>query len=161
MAGMAPEITVQLPLLDRLIDQDPMSGVEGPQSRASAVRALKDAIRRDLEWLLNTRQTPLELPKSCAELRKCVFNYGLPDLTSFTLHSQADEAYLLDLLQRTIAIFEPRLLQVKVVAREPFQSLERTLRFHIEALLLLDPAPESVSFDTVFKVDQGACEVKG
>jgi type VI secretion system protein ImpF len=63
-------------------------------------------------------------------------------------------------VENAIAAFEPRLIQVRVVRRDPFRALERTLHFHIEALLLIDPAPESVSFDTVFKVDQGACEVK-
>jgi type VI secretion system protein ImpF len=159
MSALEHEVTVQPPLLDRLIDLEPTSG-DPPQTRAAAVRALKEALRRDLEWLLNTRRTPMELPQSMDELKTSVFNFGLPDLTSVSLHSKADEAYLLGMMESAIAAFEPRLTQVRVVTREPFRALERTLHFHIEALLLVDPAPESVSFDTIFKVDQGACEVK-
>ncbi len=159
MGVLEHETAVQPPLLDRLIDLDPFTG-DAPQTRAAAVRALKEALRRDLEWLLNTRRTASELPKSMEELKTSVYNYGLPDLTSIALHSKADEIYLLNILESAIAAFEPRLIQVKVVTREPFHAFERTLHFHIEALLLVDPAPESVSFDTVFKVDQGACEVK-
>jgi type VI secretion system protein ImpF len=159
MAALEHETTVQPPLLDRLIDLEPGLG-DPPQSRAAAVRALKEALRRDLEWLLNTRRTALEIPKSMDELSVSVYNYGLPDLTSISLRSKVDEANLLGMLERAIAAFEPRLSQVKVVTLEPFRASERTLHFHIEALLLVDPAPEAVSFDTVFKVDQGACEVK-
>ena len=161
MASQEPDIPVQPPLLDRLIDLDPMSGGDTRPSRGAAVRLLKNALRRDLEWLLNTRRTPVDLPPGFSELRKSVFNYGLPDLTAVSLHSQADEGRLLDMLEKTIAMFEPRLARVKVVSREPFRAQERTLHFHIEAFLLVDPAPEAVSFDTVFKVDHCSCEVKG
>lgn len=157
---LEPDITVQAPLLDRLVDLDRTAAADPPQSRSAALRALRDGLRRDLEWLLNTRRTPLELPKAYSELRRSVFNYGMPDITSVGLRTKSDADNLLDLLEQTIATFEPRLAQVKVYAREPFTKGERTLHFHIEALLLVDPAPEAVSFDTVLKVDQGACEVK-
>jgi type VI secretion system protein ImpF len=159
--ALEPEVAVQRPLFDRLVDLDPRTPGEQAPSRAQAVRALKDALRRDLEWLLNARRTPIEIPRACEELRKSVFNYGLPDISSMSIHSQSDEAYLLDLLEKTIALYEPRLADVKVVAREAFNKFDRMLHFHIEAMLLVDPAPESISFDTVFQVDQGACEVKG
>jgi type VI secretion system protein ImpF len=157
---LEPEITVQPPLLDRLVDADRTAAGDPPQSRAAAVRALRDALRRDLEWLLNTRRTPREVPKAMPLLRESVFCYGLPDITSISLRTKADAANLLSALEHTIATFEPRLAQVKVFAREPFSRLERTLHFHIEALLLVDPAPEAISFDTVLRVDQGVCEVK-
>jgi type VI secretion system protein ImpF len=161
MAKSDPEVSVQPPLLDRLIDLDPGSGVEPPQSRAMAVRALKDALRRDLEWLLNTRRTPIETPKVYDELVRSVFYYGLPDLSSISLHSQQDETQLLAMIEKAIANFEPRLAQVRVTPREPLDRRERMLHFQIDALLLVDPAPESVSFDTVLNVDRGNCEVKG
>jgi type VI secretion system protein ImpF len=155
-----PEVTVQPPLLDRLMDLDPTAAADPPESRAAAVRALKESLKRDLEWLLNTRRTPIELPASYTEVRESVFNFGMPDLTSFSLHSHQDEAYLTNVLERTISYFEPRLSQVKIVVTKPIGALERTLHFHIEAMLMIDPAPEAVSFDTVFRVDQGKCEVK-
>ena len=158
--ALEPEVAVQRPLLDRLVDLDPRTPGEPALTRAAAVRSLKDALRRDLEWLLNTRRTPIDIPKQFEELRKSVFNYGLPDLSSMSIHSQSDEAFLLGVLEKTIALFEPRLAEVKVVTREPYNKFDRTLHFHIEAMLLVDPAPEAISFDTVFQVDQGACEVK-
>ena len=56
-----PNSAVTLSVLDRLTDNDPKSPtVEAPLSRAESVRALKAGVRRDLEWLLNTRRTPDE-----------------------------------------------------------------------------------------------------
>lgn len=161
MAKENPEISVQQPLFDRLIDLDPSSGVEPVQTRAAAVRALKEALRRDLEWLLNTRRTPLESPKAYTELTRSVFYYGLADLSSVSLHTFQDELQLLGMIEKAIANFEPRLSQVKVTPREPLDRRERMLHFQIDALLMVDPAPESISFDTVLNVDRGACEVKG
>ena len=161
MARSDPEVSVQPPLLDRLIDLEPSSNVEPPQSRAMAVRGLKDALRRDLEWLLNTRRTPREIPKGCEELGRSVFAYGLPDLTSVSLHSYEDEMHLLGLIEKAIATFEPRLVQVRVTPRGQLDRTERMLHFQIDALLMVDPAPESISFDSVLNVDRGACEVKG
>src|SRR5579872_6228824 len=160
MAKSDPEIAVQPPLLDRLIDHDP-SGADPVQTRAMAVRVFKEALRRDLEWLLNTRRAPLDIPKSYEELARSVFFYGLPDLSSVSLHSFEDEMHLLGMIEKAIANFEPRLAQVKVTAREPLARNERMLHFQIDALLMVDPAPESISFDTVLNVDRGACEVKG
>jgi type VI secretion system protein ImpF len=159
MAKSDPEIAVQQPLLDRLIDLDPSSG-DPVQTRAAAVRALKEALRRDLEWLLNTRRTPLESPSSYPGLSRSVFYYGIPDLSSVSLHSLEDEMHLLGIIEKAIATFEPRLAQVRVTAREPLDRQERMLHFQIDALLLVDPSPESISFDTVLNVDRGACEVK-
>ncbi len=48
---------VTLSVIDRLIDQEPERKLEPPLSRAQSVRDLKAAVRRDLEWLLNTRKT--------------------------------------------------------------------------------------------------------
>ena len=49
------EQTVTQSIIERLIDPEPSSGVETPPTRAQSVRQLKAGLRRDLEWLLNTR----------------------------------------------------------------------------------------------------------
>jgi type VI secretion system protein ImpF len=36
----------------------------------------------------------------------------------------------------------------------------RTLRFRIEGMLVMDPAPEHVSFDTVLELTSGGYEVR-
>ena len=62
------DLPVTQPLIDRLIDREkdrdrdrsiPSSSGNDPyRARSASVRGLKAALRRDLEWLLNTRRNP-------------------------------------------------------------------------------------------------------
>jgi len=45
-----------------------------------------------------------------------LFNYGLPDVTSLSHESATDRARLLEMVEQTIATFEPRLSRVKVTS---------------------------------------------
>jgi type VI secretion system protein ImpF len=151
---------VTLSALDRLIDQEPERKLEPPLSRAQSVRELKAAVRRDLEWLLNTRRTIEKSPASLKELEHSLYNYGLPDVSSLYLRSPKDQANLLEAIKTAIDFFEPRLLSTKVTL-EPAADDTRVLRFGIEGLLRMDPAPEHVFFDTVLEPMSGQYQVKG
>ena len=150
---------VTLSTLDRLIDEDPEVSTEPIPSRSQSVRQLKDAVRRDLEWLLNTRRIAVPPDESLKEVNRSVYVYGLPDFTAFSLNSPKDQQKLVRHLQSTVKLFEPRLANVKIVPLEGGPSNTRTLRFRIEGLLLMDPAPEHVSFDTVLELTSGDYEV--
>ena len=63
-------------------------------------------------------------------------------------------------MESAIATFEPRLKRAKV-RMERVEGGYRALRFVIEGLLCMDPAPEPVRFDTVLELGKGAYEVKG
>ena len=41
------------------------------------------------------------------------------------------------------------------------ESLDRTIRFHIDAVLQAEPAPEPVAFDSTLRLATGSFEVKG
>jgi type VI secretion system protein ImpF len=64
------------------------------------------------------------------------------------------------MLERTIELFEPRLKGVRV-AVDPPSGERRTLRFQIEGMLMMDPAPERVSFDTLLDPGSGQYLVQG
>lgn len=160
MARYDSEGTITLSVFDRLIDREPKNRTEVQLNRAQALRELKISLRRDLEWLLNSRRTPEEADDSSYETEHSVYNYGLPDLTSMTIHSTQDQARLTKLLESTIAIFEPRLTHVKV-AMVPTQTGSRQLRFVIEGQLMLDPAPEHISFDASLDLSSGEYALKG
>jgi len=151
---------VTLSVLDRLIDQEPERKLELPLTRAQSLRELKAALRRDLEWLLNTRRTIDEAPASLKELERSLYNYGLPDVSSLYLRSSNDQALLLDAIKTAIDIFEPRLLNIKVTL-ESASDDKRVIRFAIEGLLRMDPAPEQIFFDTVLEPTSGQYQVKG
>jgi type VI secretion system protein ImpF len=82
-------------------------------------------------------------------------------VTSLSLSSPRDRQRLLREIEQTIGIFEKRLTGVHVRAVENPQPGLRVLRFQIEALLRLDPAPEQVLFDTVLQLASGEYQVKG
>ncbi|MDX2150499.1 MAG: type VI secretion system baseplate subunit TssE [Bryobacteraceae bacterium] len=161
MARLQPESTVTLSVLDRLIDHDPKSQVEATLSRSQSVRALRASVRRDLEWLLNSRRIAEEPDDKLADLNKSVYMFGLPDFTTFSKASTKDRARLLRILQGVIKQFEPRLANVRVIPVETEDFSIHTLRFRIEGLLLMDPAPEHISFDTVLQLTSGEYVVKG
>ena len=151
---------VTLSVLDRLIDQEPERKLEPPLTRAQSLRELKAALRRDLEWLLNTRRTIEEPPASLKELEHSLYNYGLPDVSSLYLRSSNDQDTLLKAIRVAINFFEPRLLNIKVTL-EPAADDTRVIRFGIEGLLRMDPAPEHVFFDTMLEPMSGQYQVKG
>jgi type VI secretion system protein ImpF len=158
------EILVTQSLLDRLVDrsrdkdsQFAASG-DGPTTRAESFRWFKEGVKRDIEWLLNTRQIP-ELVEEVSELHGSLYNYGLPDITSLGLHSSRDRDRLLRVLETTLRRFEPRISGVKV-SLEPVLTNTRILRFRIDGMLRIDPAPEPVTFNTILEITSGQYEVK-
>jgi type VI secretion system protein ImpF len=161
MARSQGDVVITLPILDRLIDLEPKNAFEVPLSRAQSARVLKNAVRRDLEWLLNTRRIP-ELPDaSLRELSSSLYLYGLPDFSTHTLASTADQAILLRRLTATIKLFEPRLANVRVIPMPTEETGLKDLKVRIEGMLLMDPAPEPVSFDTVIETKSGNCRLTG
>jgi type VI secretion system protein ImpF len=156
------ESVVTQSVLERLIDRDPGASQEAAPTRGQSVRLLKASVRRDLEWLLNTRQSPEPATDDYPELAKSLFNYGLPDFTSLSFDNPKDRVRLLRHLESTIRIFEPRLESPRIVpvAADPHSS-SRIIRFQIEGLLKMDPAPEQVTFDTVLNLSSGEYSIKG
>jgi len=160
MPRPGPDAAVTLSVFDRLIDADPRNSSEAPLTRAQSVRALRDGVRRDLEWLLNTRQVAFPPPEGLRELHRSVYVYGLPDFSGYNLGAIAAETRLTRHLQAALKFFEPRLARVRVVPVEPLEAKTRTFRFRIEALLMMDPAPEHISFDTVLQLTTSQYEVQ-
>jgi type VI secretion system protein ImpF len=161
MARNIAESSATVSVLDRLIDEDPANPYEVPMSRAQSVRAVKASLRRDLEWLLNARRIAVEPPEGLKELNRSLYMFGLPDLIGFALASPKDRARLLRILQNTLRILEPRLANVRIVPMETAESGRQRLAFRIDGLLIMDPAPEHVSFDTVLELAKGEYLVRG
>ena len=157
------DLTVTQSVLDRLIDEERSLATDPSITRAESVRRLHRAVRRDLEWLLNTRRTPIPAGKEMNELYHSLYNYGLPDFSTVSLGSFADRTRLQRSIEEAIAIFEPRLIDAKVNLREAntLSAATRMMRFQIDAYLKMDPAPEHVSFDTVLELTNGEYQVKG
>jgi type VI secretion system protein ImpF len=124
-----------------------------------SLRELKQAVRRDLEWLLNSRRSILPLSADLEQTARSVATYGLPDFSAASVSNPSDRASILKTLQRTVAQFEPRLRSVSI-ALETGGTIKQSLRFRIDAELDVDPAPEQVSFDTTLQLYSGEYDVK-
>ena len=164
MARSEIERTAQLSVLDRLIDREPGVTSDAAVTLAESVRQVKAALRRDLESLLNTRRTSEPAPEQLEEVRRSLYHYGLPDVSSLSQDSPDDRERLLRGLEDAITVFEPRLAGVRVTLDQTeieARPHERTLHFVIEGTLQMDPTPERVAFDTVFELSSGECHVNG
>jgi len=161
MPRWEPEQVVTQSVLERLIDRDPKISADIPPTRAQSVRQLKASLRRDLEWLLNTRQTPEAAGPEYQELTHSLFNFGLPDLTSLNWESGRDRTRLARAIEGVLSTFEPRLKRVKVLPIGEVSATQHVLRFQIEGMLDMNPAPEHISFDTVLQLSSGEYTVKG
>ena len=159
MARPGFESAVTLSVFDRLIDREPRNSKEAALTRAQSVHHLKESVRRDLEWLLNTRLVAVRPDERLREVNRSVYVYGLPDFTAYSLSNPDDQNRLIRQLQSAIKTFEPRLAKVRVVPLGVAAANTRVLRFRIEALLSMDPAPEHISFDTTLQLTSGEYEV--
>ncbi|HVT98593.1 MAG TPA: type VI secretion system baseplate subunit TssE [Acidobacteriaceae bacterium] len=148
------ETLVTQSVLDRLTAVE-----EWPATRLQSLRFFKDALKRDLEWLLNTRQPPLPQLESYPLARTSIVNYGLPDITSLGLASASDHRQLRLAIEGCVRAFEPRLTSVRVSIDDADRG-DRRLRFHIEGMMKLDPSPEEITFDTVLELASGEYKVK-
>ncbi len=148
------EIRITPSVLDRLLDYEPRESREAPKSHSKTLAELKQSVKRDLEWLLNTRHNGVEIAETLEEVNQSLAVYGLPDLTSLSARNPNEQSRLAKALETALRIFEPRFINVKV-SLEPIDNTDRQLRFHIEAHLDIEPVPEPISFDTVLSVGSG------
>lgn len=84
MALSDNQLRVTPSILDRLIDLEPREAREAPRSRSTSIRELKAAVRRDLEWLLNSRTYIDASDPGLEETSRSVAVYGLPDIVGLS-----------------------------------------------------------------------------
>jgi type VI secretion system protein ImpF len=149
---------VLLSVLDRLIDREPKLAEDPSITRAQSIRDLKASLRRDLEWLLNTRRAAIELPESSEELKNSLYTFGLPEFRELNVSTAGDR--LAKYIESAISSFEPRLANVRVTMRVD-EGIDRVAHFIIDAFLLIDPMPERVTFDTALELTRGEYRVGG
>lgn len=158
MARADYEIRVTSSVLDRLLDFEPKASEEAPKSRSKSLAELKQSVRRDLEWLLNTRSYPGEIDEHLEEVNKSVMMFGLPDFTGMSARSDSELKRLARTLEKAMKTFEPRFLNLKV-SLEPVSNIDRLLKFRIEAQLNIEPSPEPIAFDTILQLGSGDFQV--
>jgi type VI secretion system protein ImpF len=125
----------------------------------SATKRYEDLVKRDLEWLFNTRRTFDERIERYPQLSSSVYAYGLPDITSVNVSSVRDQKKLLEIMRASLEMFDRRLRDIQIDF-EPLTVGNRGLHFRISCILLMDPAPEEICIDTVLDANNSKYEVK-
>jgi type VI secretion system protein ImpF len=148
MARLRTDQPILPSLLDRLIDDDPQSPISSPKTYGAVVADIKNNIRRDLEALLNTRIYRRTLPEKLTELEMSVVNYGLPDFSFVQLGSEEGKNKFRFQVQNIIQKYEPRFRRVLVELEQIGEEYERTLYLKISAVLMMEPDPIPLLFDS-------------
>ncbi|OED39499.1 hypothetical protein AB833_15130 [Chromatiales bacterium (ex Bugula neritina AB1)] len=163
MAEITPNERLVPSLLDRLTNDNPTGGIESRHNRVEADVNLREAVLRDLEWLLNTGniQGVVDLDTH-DEIAKSVINYGLPNLSGKTI-STTDLRQVQEQIRRTISAFEPRIaansLKVTLVPGTGGMHSNSAV-FQIEATLWGRHMPEALFLRTEVDLELGEVVLK-
>jgi type VI secretion system protein ImpF len=152
--------TVKPSVLDRLIDVEPDNPTESKRAKTQDEFEYRDAVMKDLESLLNTRQVRSNLEDSDQELATSLLTYGLPDFTSIGVDATEDHIQVFHAIKRAIERFEPRLRDVQIETAEESSKSDSVLRLTIKAYLCTHPEPIPVTFDTVLQTTTGECHLE-
>ncbi|MCK7598878.1 type VI secretion system baseplate subunit TssE [Microbulbifer sp. CAU 1566] len=142
---MSREKRLLAPLLDRLLTSSGGMDLNRPHQ---VLRQLREGVRRDLEYLFNTRFRCLSAPESHENLECSNINFGLPDLSTINLSSAESRKRFCREIERTIINFEPRIRSVKVTTQQNVDVEDPSIRFRVEAVLHINPASEVIVFDS-------------
>ena len=158
MAQLTLKERLQPSLLDRLTDDEPHKQRESREQRVLSMRKLREAVWRDLNWLLNSNKlSPSENLDDYPLVASSVVNYGLPDLAGTTASSQ-NVAEVEQVIRQTIWDFEPRILRntlnVRVIV-DPEEMSRNALAFEIDGELWAQPVPLRLFMKTEIDLENG------
>ncbi len=154
---------LQPSLLDRLTDQRSDKKRESSSQQILNQRQFKDAVIRDLGWLLNSVSMDSVFDLSAyPEVKHSVLNYGLPDISGHTAAS-IDTVELEKKLRSVICEFEPRFIQnsLKIKVRsDPAEMSHNSLVFEIEGVVFGQPMPFQVVLRSELDLECGQFNVR-
>jgi type VI secretion system protein ImpF len=163
LAELTHRERLQPSLLDRLVDDERDRTQEAPDSRFMTLSELREVVKRDLAWLLNTcHLAATEDLSECSEVARSVLNFGVPDLTGVSLNS-IDVGGLERMVRQAIIDFEPRILRdtVRVQAFVSEGQMNRNaLTFQIEGDLWAEPVPVPIVLESNFDLESGVVVVR-
>jgi len=147
---------LQPSLLDRLTDNAPEHRRESLEQQTLTMTQLRQAVLRDLAWLLNTTNLGATEDLSLfPRVADSALNFGVPGFTGLIAESErvADlEAAIADAIRR----FEPRIRPetVRVQARAGDENrIGRSLIFEISGELWGQPVPQELFLETEIDIE--------
>ena len=156
MSGLRGRERLQPSLLDRLTDFAPNQTREGPDQQVLTMAQLRQAVLRDLAWLLNTTHLEALDDFSATPLvAESTVNYGIPGFAGMV-----ESASRISILEKELATairrYEPRIRpeSLRVRARgTPGDRSTMALVFEIEGELWAQPVPQQLFVQTQIEVE--------
>ncbi|MFP4404502.1 type VI secretion system baseplate subunit TssE [Rhodosalinus sp.] len=153
---------LQPSLLDRLTDHEPGARSESRALRVIDIRRLREIIRRDLSWLLNTSDMGSMLDARAFPHTACsVLNYGLPEVAgSYSTAGRVDR--IQKTIRTAIERFEPRINPgtLDVVQRSSENGSGATILFDIVADMWAEPMPLELYLRSEIDLTTGHVELE-
>ncbi len=161
MAELGQEERLQPSLLDRLRDDEPGKTRESRDKRVLTVRKLRESLKRDLAWLLNTGNlSDIQDLSEYPLVETSVLNYGMPDFTGIAA-SSTDATVIERRLRQAIITYEPRIvknsLRVNVVTSD--EMTPNAIAFEIRCDMWSEPVPERLYMKTEIDLESGGVHV--
>ena len=134
---------LQPSILDRLTDDQPTERKESRTYRVIDIARLREIIKRDLSWLLNTNNMESAIDvKAYPNVAHSVLNFGVREVAGE--YSTAARAELIrKSIQKAISIHEPRIVPGSAVVelRTEEAKGETQIAFDIHADMWAQPVP--------------------
>ena len=158
MPELLPSERLRPCLIDRITDSQPGKRTEGRDQRVMTMQKYRQAVLRDLSWLLNcSNRDPIKDLEGFEEIHKSVLNFGIPDLTGVSA-SSVDSTEVAFRITEAIRLFEPRIipasLKVTVLSRQDEFS-SNAVSFRIEGELWAQPFHEMLLIKTDVDLETG------
>ena len=149
-------------LLDRLTDLAPTSRLEADDTRVMNKAQIREAVLRDLAWLLNAVKPMGDLGEAYPQVADSVLNFGLPPMSG-QLASRIDLNLLERTLRNAIVQFEPRVmadsLEVKALEASSMLDTHNVIEFEIRGLMWAQPVPLELLLRTQVDLEGGQIRV--
>jgi type VI secretion system protein ImpF len=133
---------------------------ESMDKRIFTMRRLREAVFRDITWLLNSMS--LDSTEDLArypEVERSVLNYGMPTMAGLQM-SSIDPQITAERIARAISTFEPRLSKVRVLPESrDFATDNFAVSFQVEAELWGQPVSQHLVLRTSIDLNSGSISV--
>lgn len=152
--GVVPSV------LDCLLDDKPKDPEEAPFRQTFDIRALKRAVARDIEALLNARCFDThEYNEGFPNVHASMLDFGITDLSSLSLPNPGDRSVLQEKIRIALEKHEPRLDSITVRLDSP-NGTERMLRFRVDAQLVVVPTRPPIRFDAMLQLSTNSYQIR-
>lgn len=155
---------LQPALLDRLTDDNPELKHDADDRRVLNKNQLRQAVLRDLSWLLNAVQPLASKHAAIApHAADSVLNYGLPPMSG-QLASKVDVPSVEQSIRQAILRFEPRILEhslsVKAIDSGAMLDAHNIIEFEIRGFLWAQPIPLELLLRTQLDLEAGQVKLR-